>query len=94
MLEGSKTCFRYGIDQKGSYESLEGAKALEARHLSTCYTVVDVEFHKIHFNSTKNTSATLTFVRNNFASKIRLVRKYLKGPEVQNIINGLWTVLG
>ena len=26
--------------------------------------------------------------------KIRLVRKYLKGPEVQNIINGLWTVLG
>ena len=53
-----------------------------------------VEFHKIHFNSTKNTSATLTFVRNNFASKIRLIRKYLKGPEVQNIINGLWTVLG
>ena len=27
-----------------------------------------VEFHKIHFNSTKNTSATLTFVRNIFAS--------------------------
>ena len=26
--------------------------------------------------------------------KIRLVRKHLKGPEVQNIINGLWTVLG
>ena len=27
-----------------------------------------VEFHKIHFNSTKNTSATLTFVLNNLAS--------------------------
>ena len=27
-----------------------------------------VEFHKIHFNSTKNTSANLTFVRNIFAS--------------------------
>ena len=27
-----------------------------------------VEFHKIHFNSTKNTSATFTFVRNNLAS--------------------------
>ena len=27
-----------------------------------------VEFHKIHFNSTKNTSATLTFGRNIFAS--------------------------
>ena len=26
--------------------------------------------------------------------KIRLVRKYLKGPGIQNIINGLWTVLG
>ena len=27
-----------------------------------------VEFHKIHFNLTKNTSATFTFVRNNLAS--------------------------
>ena len=27
-----------------------------------------VEFHKIHLNSTKNTSATFTFVRNNLAS--------------------------
>ena len=27
-----------------------------------------VEFHKIHFNSTKNTSATFTFVRDNLAS--------------------------
>ena len=27
-----------------------------------------VEFHKIHFNSTKNTSANLTFVRNIFTS--------------------------
>ena len=63
-------------------------------HRMHCAWHAFVEFHKIHFNSTKNTSATLTFVRNNFASKIRLVRKYLKGPEVQNIINGLWTVLG
>ena len=30
--------------------------------------LVDVEFHKIHFDSTKNTSANLTFVRNIFAS--------------------------
>ena len=37
-----------------------------------CKTTWDknVEFHKIHYDSTKNTSANLTFVRNIFASLI------------------------
>ena len=48
--------------------SLQGVPFLGLSYYRPHRGPTPVEFHKINFNSTKNTSATLTFVRNNFAS--------------------------